>query len=71
LVLRAHLCGGMVRRRAVGAFRIAIRHPPCDRATVVARVALLGLLVLVLWAVAPRLRAARWPGPIRALARTS
>ena len=26
-------------------------------------VALLGLLVLVLWAVAPRLRAARWPGP--------
>jgi predicted ferric reductase len=34
-------------------------------------VALLGLLVLVAWALAPRLRAARWPGPIRALARTS
>jgi predicted ferric reductase len=33
--------------------------------------ALAGLLVLVLWALAPRLRAARWPGPIRALARTS
>ncbi len=33
--------------------------------------ALAGLLLLVLWALAPRLRAARWPGPIRALARTS
>jgi len=34
-------------------------------------IALAGLLLLVLWALAPRLRAARWPGPIRALARTS
>jgi predicted ferric reductase len=34
-------------------------------------VALAGLLLLVLWALAPGLRAARWPGPIRALARTS
>jgi hypothetical protein len=34
-------------------------------------VALAGLLVLIAWAAAPRLRAARWPGPIRALARTS
>jgi len=34
-------------------------------------VALLGLLVLTLWALAPRLRAARWPGPVRALARTT
>jgi predicted ferric reductase len=33
--------------------------------------ALLGLLLLSLWALAPRLRGARWPGPIRALARTS
>ena len=33
--------------------------------------ALVGLLVLVVWALAPRLRAARWPGPVRALARTS
>jgi len=34
-------------------------------------VALLGILVVTLWALAPKLRAARWPGPIRALARTS
>jgi predicted ferric reductase len=34
-------------------------------------VALLGLLVLTLWALAPRLRAARWPGPVRTLARTT
>jgi predicted ferric reductase len=34
-------------------------------------VALLGLLVLSVWALAPKLRAARWPGPIRRLARAS
>jgi predicted ferric reductase len=34
-------------------------------------VALVGILVLSVWALAPRLRAARWPGPIRALARTT
>ena len=34
-------------------------------------VALLGLLVLSVWALAPKLRAARWPGPVRRLARTS
>jgi len=34
-------------------------------------VALLGLLGLSLWALAPRLRGARWPGPVRWLARTS
>jgi predicted ferric reductase len=33
--------------------------------------ALLGLLVLSVWALAPTLRAARWPGPIRRLARTT
>jgi hypothetical protein len=33
--------------------------------------ALLGLLVLSVWALAPGLRAARWPGPIRWLARTT
>jgi predicted ferric reductase len=33
--------------------------------------ALLGLVVLSLWALAPRLRAARWPGPVRRLARAS
>jgi len=34
-------------------------------------VALLGLLVLSVWALAPKLRAARWPGPVRRLARAS
>ncbi len=34
-------------------------------------VALIGLLVLSVWALAPKLRAARWPGPIRRLARAS
>jgi predicted ferric reductase len=33
--------------------------------------ALLGLVVLSVWALAPTLRAARWPGPIRRLARTT
>jgi predicted ferric reductase len=32
-------------------------------------VALVGLVVLSLWALAPRLRAARWPGPVQRLAR--
>jgi predicted ferric reductase len=34
-------------------------------------VALVGLLVLTVWALAPKLRAARWPGPVRRLARTT
>ena len=34
-------------------------------------VALIGLLVVTIWALAPKLRAARWPGPVRAFARTS
>jgi predicted ferric reductase len=34
-------------------------------------IALLGLVVLVVWALAPKLRAARFPGPIRHLARAS
>jgi predicted ferric reductase len=34
-------------------------------------VALAGLLVLTVWALAPKLRAARWPGPVRRLARAS
>ena len=33
--------------------------------------ALLGLLLLGLWSLAPNLRAARWPGPVRRLARTT
>ena len=34
-------------------------------------VALVGLLVLSVWALAPSLRAARWPGPIRRMARAT
>jgi predicted ferric reductase len=34
-------------------------------------VALFGLLLLSVWALAPSLRAARWPGPVRWLARAS
>jgi predicted ferric reductase len=34
-------------------------------------VALLGLLVLSVWALAPKLRAARWPGPVQRLARAT
>ena len=34
-------------------------------------IALIGLLVLAVWALAPSLRAARWPGPIRRMARAS
>jgi predicted ferric reductase len=34
-------------------------------------IALVGLLVLTLWALAPSLRAARWPGPIQRMARAS
>ena len=34
-------------------------------------VALIGLLVLAVWALAPSLRAARWPGPVRRMARAS
>ena len=34
-------------------------------------IALVGLLVLAVWALAPRLRAARWPGPIQRMARAS
>jgi len=34
-------------------------------------IALIGLLVLAVWALAPSFRAARWPGPIRRMARAS
>jgi predicted ferric reductase len=34
-------------------------------------IALIGLLVLAVWALAPSLRAARWPGPIQRMARAS
>jgi predicted ferric reductase len=69
------------RRVAVAAVILLVPHlalvtsPPDPYATTLGHglgdVALIGLLGLVLWALAPRLRAARWPGPVRALARTS
>ncbi len=34
-------------------------------------IALIGLLVLAVWALAPSLRAARWPGPIQRMARAT
>jgi predicted ferric reductase len=34
-------------------------------------VALVGIVALSVWALAPKLRAARWPGPVRRLARAS
>jgi predicted ferric reductase len=34
-------------------------------------IALIGLLVLAVWALAPSLRAARWPGPIQRMARAA
>ena len=34
-------------------------------------IALIGLLVLAVWALAPSLRTARWPGPVRRMARAS
>jgi predicted ferric reductase len=34
-------------------------------------IALVALVVLAVWALAPRLRAARWPGPIQRMARAS
>jgi predicted ferric reductase len=52
-----------------------VTSPPDPRATSLGNglgvVALAGLLVLSLWALAPRLRAARWPGPLQRLARAS
>jgi predicted ferric reductase len=34
-------------------------------------IALIGLLVLAVWALAPSLRVARWPGPIQRMARAT
>jgi predicted ferric reductase len=69
------------KRVATGAVLLLAPHlvlvtsPPDAYATTFGHalgdVALLGLLVLSVWALAPKLRAARWPGPIRRLARTS
>ena len=35
------------------------------------QIALIGLLVVAVWALAPKLRAARWPGPVQRLARVT
>jgi len=35
------------------------------------QIALVGLLVVAVWALAPKLRAARWPGPVQRLARVT
>jgi predicted ferric reductase len=69
------------RRVAVAGVLLLVPHlalvtsPPDPFATTLGHglgdVALAGLLTLTVWAFAPRLRAARWPGPVRALARTS
>jgi len=44
---------------------------PSSLALNLGHVAMVGLVLLALWAVAPSLRAARWPGPIQRLARIS
>jgi predicted ferric reductase len=56
--------------------RVLVASPPDPYATGIGpglgTLALLGLVVLALWALAPRLRAARWPGRlVRRLARAS
>lgn len=69
------------RRCAVAGVALLAGHlafvtsPPDPRASSLGvglgDVALAGLLVLSVWALAPRLRAARWPGPLQRLARAS
>jgi predicted ferric reductase len=69
------------KRVAIAAVVLLVPHlalvtsPPDAYATSVGSglgsFALFGLVVLVVWALAPKLRAARWPGPIRHLARAS
>jgi predicted ferric reductase len=69
------------KRVATAAVLLLVPHlalvgsPPDPYATSIGNglgsIALLGLVVLALWALAPKLRAARWPGPIRHLARLS
>ena len=69
------------RRVAIGGLLLLLPHvalvsSPADPfATSLGRglgdLALAGLAILGVWALAPRLRAARWPGPIRRMARAS
>jgi predicted ferric reductase len=69
------------RGAAVGGLLLLVPHDALASSTVdryattvgsgLGSVSLAGLLLLGLWALAPRLRAARWPGPVRWLARTA
>jgi len=69
------------RRTAVAAVILMVVHPtlagsthttnPSRAGINLGHVALVGLLLLTVWAMAPSLRTARWPGPIRQLARIS
>jgi predicted ferric reductase len=59
-----------IERAFGGLDRVAIWHRRVATAAVVLLVPHVAL-VGTLWALAPKLRAARWPGPIRVLARTS
>jgi len=69
------------RRAATAAVLLLVPHlalvtsPPDPYATTLGHalgdIALIGLLVITVWALAPKLRAARWPGPVRKLARAS
>jgi len=69
------------RRAAVGGVLLLIPHVALVGSTAdpyatslghgLGDIALIGLLALALWALAPGLRAARWPGVIRRLARAS
>ena len=67
------------RRAATAAVLLLVPHlalvtsPPDPYATTLGHglgdVALVGLLVVTVWALAPKQRAARWPGPVQRLAR--
>jgi predicted ferric reductase len=69
------------RRLAVGGVLLLVPHlafvtSPADRYATglgngLGDIALVGLILLSLWALAPGLRAARWPGPVRHLARAT
>jgi predicted ferric reductase len=69
------------RRAAVAGVLLLIPHVALVSSTpdryatslghVLGDIALIGLLVLAVWALAPRLRVARWPGPIQRMARAT
>lgn len=69
------------RRTAVGGVLLLVPHVALATSSpdryahglgpALGQLALLGLFVLSVWALAPKLRAAAWPGPIRRLARAT